>query len=180
MDGCLTSGRVVGLVKLHYTKRSVVKRRPPLTVDQVKALEQLVCDDKQASMDRLAAGCFLLMVYGRLRFSDMQRITNMTLDTTVVGTAEVGFLECLAERTKTSLSLERKVRAPSLAWGRSRGSRSGWTSVAPRASLLGQLSRLLELAEDGARSRPASRPGVVAEVSRWCWLGRCACRHSFL
>ena len=70
-----------------------------------------MCDDKRASMDRLAAGCFLLMVYGRLRFSDMQRITNMTLDTTVVGTAEVGFLECLAERTKTSLSLERKVRA---------------------------------------------------------------------
>ena len=111
VDGCLTSGRVVGLVKLRYTKRSVVKRRPPLTVDQVKALELLVCDDKRASMDRLAAGCFLLMVYGRLRFSDMQRITNMTLDTTVVGAAEVGFLECLAERTKTSLSLERKVRA---------------------------------------------------------------------
>ena len=144
----------MGLVKLHYTKRSVVKRRPPLTVDQVKALEQLVCDDKRASMDRLAAGCFLLMVYGRLRFSDMQRITNMMLDTTVVGTAEVGFLECLAERTKTSLSLERKVRALPIAVPLTcLGSRSGWTSVAPRASMLGQLSHPPELAADGARQR---------------------------
>ena len=61
--------------------------------------------------DRIAAGAFLVMVYGRLRFSDMQRSSGFTIDSVVHEGVKVGYLEARAERTKTSISLERKVRA---------------------------------------------------------------------
>ena len=56
------------------------------------------------------AGYFLMLLYGRLRFLHGQRITGMRLELVHVDSKPVGFLECAAERTKTSISLERKVR----------------------------------------------------------------------
>ena len=104
------SKRIDGAVKAHYEQRAKVRQRPPLTVMQVKVLEQIVKNDSKSVYDRVMAGYFLMLVYGRLRFSDGQRITGMKLEMVHVDGDLVGFLECAAERTKTSMSLERKVR----------------------------------------------------------------------
>ena len=104
------SKRIDGAVKAHYEQRAKVRQRLPLTVMQVKVLEQIVKNDSKSVYDRVMAGYFLMLVYGRLRFSDGQRITGMKLEMFHVDGELVGFLECAAERTKTSMSLERKVR----------------------------------------------------------------------
>ena len=82
-------------------------QRPPLTVQQVMALEQTVLDPSKSDADRLASGFYLMLVYGRLRFSDAQQVSNLALD---MPNVEQGFLEGTAGRTKTSISLERKCR----------------------------------------------------------------------
>ena len=104
------SKRIDGAVKAHYEQRAKVRQRPPLTVMQVKVLEHIVKNDSKSVYDRVMAGYFLMLVYGRLRFSYGQRITGMKLEMVHVDGELVGFLECAAERTKTSVSLERKVR----------------------------------------------------------------------
>ena len=58
-------------------------------------------------MDRLASGFFLILTYGRLRFSDGQQVTISKLD---MPNPDQGYLEGHAERTKTGLSLEKKTR----------------------------------------------------------------------
>ena len=60
--------------------------------------------------DRVAAGFFLLLVYGRLLFSDGQRIKEMKLDVVCVNGRQSGFLECEVERTKTALTHEKRIR----------------------------------------------------------------------
>lgn len=64
----------------------------------------------QQQDDRIAAGFFLLLVYGRLRYSDGLQLVNLQVDSTEVDGRVSGFLEAQAERTKTSVTLERKVR----------------------------------------------------------------------
>ncbi|CAE7869934.1 hypothetical protein AK812_SmicGene44293 [Symbiodinium microadriaticum] len=90
----LLSGRIKGVVQSHYVRRR----------------KAIVHNAKRSKYDRVAAGFFLLLVYGRLRFSDGQRITSMSLDVVQVHGRQSGFLECEAERTKTALTLEKKVR----------------------------------------------------------------------
>ena len=104
------SKRIEGAVKMHYERRAKVRQRPPLTADQVRTLEKIVVSRNRSMYDRVMAGYFLMLLYGRLRFSDGQRITGMRLELVHVDSVPVGFLECSAERTKTSVSLERKVR----------------------------------------------------------------------
>lgn len=58
--------------------------------------------------DRVASGFFLLLVFGRLRFSDGQSISSMELEIAVG--ADNGYLECSAERCKTATSLEKRAR----------------------------------------------------------------------
>ena len=59
----------------------------------------------------MAAGYFLFLVYGRLRYSDGQRITAMHLDVDGLTDSNDGFLECVAERTKTQTGLAKKRKA---------------------------------------------------------------------
>ena len=104
------SGRVKGLADVHFCDRRKTVQRPPLTVEQVTWLERVVKDESKTKFDRVAAGFFLLLVFGRLRFSDGLQITDMKVDAILVDGVPCGFLECQAERTKTSLTLERKTR----------------------------------------------------------------------
>ena len=75
-----SSKRIDGAVRVHFEKRSKVRQRPPLTVEQVKTLEQIVKNPKKSMYDRMMSGYFLMLVFGRLRFSDGQRITGMRLE----------------------------------------------------------------------------------------------------
>ena len=101
------SGRIKGLVDILYAQRKKLVQRPPLTVKQITHLENIVHDESRAIFDRLASGYFLFLVYGRLRYSDGLQVSSMELDQRPDG---YGFLECLAERTKTSITLEKKTR----------------------------------------------------------------------
>ena len=102
-----TSGRIKGLVDIMYSQRRNLVQRPPLTVKQIRHLESIVVDENRAVFDHLPNGYFLFLVYGRLRYSDGLQVTSMNLDEREDG---FGFLECLAEKTKTSVTLEQKVR----------------------------------------------------------------------
>ena len=103
----LKSGRIRGFVEKQFSLKRKLLQRSPLSVKQVATLEETVRDVSRTAADRLAAGFFLLLVYGRLRYSDAQQLSRLRLD---MPNAEQGFLEGVAERTKTSLSLERKTR----------------------------------------------------------------------
>ena len=82
-------------------------QRPPLTVSQIVHLEDIVLNSHKTEYDRVAAGFFLFVLMGRLRFSDGQQICQLQLDQQPDG---FGFVEAVAAKTKTSVSLERKTR----------------------------------------------------------------------
>ena len=67
------SKRIDGAVKAHYGQRAKVRQRPPLTVTQVKVLEHVVKNESKSAYDRVMAGYFLMLVYGRLIGSLMVR-----------------------------------------------------------------------------------------------------------
>ena len=100
-DEVLSSGRIRGAVAIHFTNKRKLTQRPPLTVEQIRSLEFLV-------VDMIAAGFFLLLIFGRLRVSDAQSISEMHLDK--APDADWGYLECGAERCKNSLTMEKRVR----------------------------------------------------------------------
>lgn len=103
----ISSGRIRGFAERQFSLKRNLVQRAPLTVRQVEILEQTVHDVSRTPGDRLASGFFLMLVYGRLRFSDAQQVSKLVLD---MPNPEQGFLEGMAERTKTSISLERKTR----------------------------------------------------------------------
>ena len=107
-DSILQSCRIKGFAALHYTKKRKLVQRPPLTVAQVSQLEECVRDTNRTLYDRAAAGFFLVLVFGRLRFSDAMSISSMELE--VPMDADHGYLECAAERCKTGTSLEKRTR----------------------------------------------------------------------
>eukprot|EP00435_Cladocopium_sp_Y103_P055304 s792_g18.t1 len=110
-DVSAKSGRVKGVAEKHYAERRKIAQRPPLTVAQITMLENTVHDDSRSGYDRIAAGFFLVLVYGRLRYSDGLQLVDLQLDTHRTEDGGItGFLEAQATRTKTSVTLERKVR----------------------------------------------------------------------
>lgn len=104
----LDSGRIRGHSAIHYVRKRKLLQRPPLTVQQIICLEECVRDVARTMYDRIASGFFLLLVFGRWRFSDGQSITEMELERPLG--SETGYLECSAERCKTSTSLEKRTR----------------------------------------------------------------------
>lgn len=107
----LESRRISGLAAKRYLLKKKTRSRLPLLAREVLLLEKIVLGKCRKSLaDRHAAGCFLFMVYARARYSDMQNVTTLRLDTEVVNSCRVGFVECGVGRSKTSFSMERKVR----------------------------------------------------------------------
>ena len=107
-DEVLGSCRVKGYMAIHFARKRKLVQRPPLSVKQIEHLELCVKDCNRTMYDRIAAGSFLLLVFGRLRFSDGQAISSMELEVPV-GSSH-GYLECAAERCKTSTTLEKRTR----------------------------------------------------------------------
>jgi len=107
-DEVLNSSRVKGHAAIHFTKKRKLVQRPALTVEQIEHLEKCVNNEERTMYDRIASGFFLLLVFGRLRFSDGQSISSMELEIPLG--ADRGHLECAAERCKTSTSLEKRTR----------------------------------------------------------------------
>jgi len=103
----MSSGRIRGLVNTLYAKKRKLTQRPPLSAAQIVHLEDIVLDGRRTEFDRKACGFFLFILMGRLRFSDGQQVCQLKLDQQPDG---FGFVEAVAAKTKTSVSLERKTR----------------------------------------------------------------------
>ena len=106
----LESKRVKGISDKCYLTKRKTRSRLPLRVDELGALEEVVLGRKGKSLaDRHAAGCFLFMVYARARFSDMLNVGNLEFEFGADGSNR-GYIEAQVARSKTSYSVERKVR----------------------------------------------------------------------
>lgn len=109
-DRDVLTGRTKGVAHEWFLKKRKLVQRPPLSVQQVVALEQLVIDDSKTVKDRIAAGFFAFVLYCRARYSDALRIESLKLDIALREGQAYGFLEAETSRTKTSSTLEKKTR----------------------------------------------------------------------
>ncbi|CAE7258351.1 unnamed protein product, partial [Symbiodinium natans] len=106
VDEILESGRVRGLAARLFLQKRKLLQRNPLKVEHVALLERICCGLEGRSLqDRMAAGFFLFLVHARARFSDAQRVCKLLFVRLISA-----YLEVHVSRSKTSFSLERKVR----------------------------------------------------------------------
>ncbi|CAE7404929.1 unnamed protein product [Symbiodinium sp. CCMP2592] len=105
------SPRVRGLSSKLYLEKRKTRQKPSLKVDHVRKLEAIASGSIVLEpSDRVAAGFFVWTLYARARYSDAQAAGAMTCDLSDTPDGTVGYLESAVERSKTSFSLERKVR----------------------------------------------------------------------
>ncbi|CAE6914648.1 unnamed protein product [Symbiodinium sp. CCMP2592] len=105
------SPRVRGLSSKLYLDKRKTRQKPALKVDHVRKLEAIATGSINFEpADRVAAGFFVWTLYARARYSDAQAAGAMTCDLSDTPDGVVGYLEAAVERSKTSFSLERKVR----------------------------------------------------------------------
>ena len=108
---CVVSKRVIGHAAKCYKEKQMLKQKPPIKVEHVKILENILQDKlKLKTQDKVAAGFFLWMIYARARFSDAQAASTIVEDVISTSTGPHGFIEAQVHRSKTSVSLERKTR----------------------------------------------------------------------
>ena len=108
-DDAIASQRVQGCARESYLMKRKLQQRPPLSVAQVKALEQYVSSMMGTPRDVYAAGCFLLCIYMRARFSDMQHMTDIVVDEVVNEGNTGGYIEAKVTRSKSAYTTERKT-----------------------------------------------------------------------
>ena len=107
------SKRVTGLAYKMYLTKQKTASRSPFKISEVKILESVLAGaHKRSWADRHAAGCFLVMIYARARFSDnhMMNVSSISLDAHEIAGERFGYVEAEVTRSKTSYSLDRRVR----------------------------------------------------------------------
>ena len=75
----------------------------------VIAMEEFVCSSNHSSRERFVVGCFLLCMYMRARFSDLQNLTDLKADEGDAHGLPIGYVEGQVGRSKTSYTTERKT-----------------------------------------------------------------------
>ena len=107
----IESPRIKGLATKCFLNKGKTKARWPLTVNELQALENIVCGHTDKSIvDRHVAGCFLFMVFARARFSDMMNVSKISFEIVEKEGDTCGYIESEVARSKTSFCVERKVR----------------------------------------------------------------------
>ena len=103
--------RVKGLAKRKYLEKRALVQRPALKAAMVLALEHIVLGrGSYTAADRVAAGFFLFLIFGRARHSDGQAAGELEFEHQGEGSSFEGYVEARIERSKTSYTLERKTR----------------------------------------------------------------------
>ena len=108
--GQIASGRTKGLTHSWFLKKRRLVQKPPLSVEQLVALEKIVVNEAKGVQDRIAAGFFVFTTYCRARYSDALNVAALRLDITLRDGMAHGWIEADAARTKTASNLERKTR----------------------------------------------------------------------
>ena len=107
----IDSGRIKGLAAKCFLQKRKTEPRLPLTVSELQTLEDVVLGHRNKSIvDRHVAGCFLFMVFARARFSDMMNVGKLSFEIVKEGSDYKGYIETEVARSKTSFSMDRKVR----------------------------------------------------------------------
>lgn len=109
MDGALAAGsskRIAGLVHGCFITKAPLRQMKPLTLDMIEFLERVVRGSGPTA-DRVFAGFCLMCVFCRLRFSDGQLISELSLD--LVPGSSTGYLEGKQKPGKTSVTKEKKA-----------------------------------------------------------------------
>ena len=98
-DDVLGSRRLLGFAAIEKKLKGPTRQAPGLELEHVRRLHQILMSGAN-DIDRLGAGCFLICVYGRARWSDVRYIDHivsepgrhgsLTLYTTEHKTASVG------------------------------------------------------------------------------------------
>ena len=109
-ESVLASKRIEGCAREAYLKKRRTLQKDPLTVRMVEHLERVVITDRYMDRDRVAAGCFLLCVFFRARFSDMIHLQDLILDEVIVDGSPQGYIEGKVGRTKSAYTTEMKTR----------------------------------------------------------------------
>ena len=77
----LDSRRIKGLADKCHLQEKKTRSRLPQTVQELTTLEEIVLGCRGCGLpDGYAAGCFLFMVYGRTRFSDMCNVGRLDFE----------------------------------------------------------------------------------------------------
>ena len=97
VDDVLVSTRITGFVFKRNLDKPKVVQADPMTAQQVRGLENFMLGPG-SDFDKAACGFFLFLVFARLRFTDGQHITSMSLDLDEEG---IGFIEAGCDWTKT-------------------------------------------------------------------------------
>ena len=112
----LMSTRIAGASFAIMLKKPKVRQRDVLSVQMVLALESIVLGSA-SDVDKVGAGFFLFLLFGRARFGDAQRIEEIMLD---LGRDGLGFIECKCGQAKGgTTAVKRNMFLPIVAqvWG---------------------------------------------------------------
>ena len=102
-DLVLASKRIEGCAREAYLRKRRTLQKDPLSVAMVEHLEKVVMAERYPDRDRVAAGCFLLCVFFRARFSDMMNLQDLILDELIVDGTAQGYIEGKGWSNKISL-----------------------------------------------------------------------------
>lgn len=100
----VNSPMIKGIVDAESLKKPKRKPKPPLTADAIRMLESIQLQSPVFA-DRTFAGFCLFATFGRLRFSDAQRIVRLAIDQAIDGS---GYLEGVQDGSKTSTTVRKK------------------------------------------------------------------------
>ena len=110
-DMCRESLRVQGVARESYLTKRKRCQRDPLTVQQVRILELLVCGELDARpAEQLGAWFFLVCMYSRARYSDGLNMCDIFIDCPDPKRKPLyGFFQGRVSRSKTAYTTERKT-----------------------------------------------------------------------
>ena len=104
-DSILCSRRLLGLAALERKAKGPTVQAPGLDPEHIRRLHE-VLHTSSNMIDKLGAGCFLICLYGRARWSDMRYINHVQVE-------EGEFITCFTTEHKTaSVGLRREQYLP--------------------------------------------------------------------
>ena len=76
----LASRRLQGFAAIQRREKGPTRQAPGLELEHMKRLHEVLESDAENIIDRLGAGCFLMCLYGRARWSDVRFIDHVEVE----------------------------------------------------------------------------------------------------